>query len=210
VIRVGVVEDHPLFRDGLRNLLSAEGLEVVAESSDVAGIDVVISAAPDVVVVDLALPDGTGLDVVRRLRTELPRSRLLVLTMSADGATAGRSLAAGAHGHLVKDADPAEVVAAIRSVSAGSVVVGASVAGRLHGISDTTAFTPAAEAFPALTLRERQVLGLVADGWANTRIATELGLSDKTVANYVSSILSALHARDRAALAVLVSESTGP
>ena len=209
MISVGVVEDHPLFRDGLRNLLAAEGLEVVAESLDVSGIDVVVAAAPDVVVIDLALPDGTGLDVVRRLRTELPSSRLLVLTMSADGATASRSLAAGAHGHLVKDADPAEVVAAIRSVAAGSVVVGASVAGRLRGIGDTTAFTPAAEAFPSLTLRERQVLGLVADGWANPRIATELGLSDKTVANYVSSILSALHARDREALAVLVREKVG-
>ncbi|WP_156971523.1 response regulator [Knoellia sinensis] len=209
MIRVGVVEDHPLFRDGLRNLLAAEGLQVVAESSDVSGIDSIVSAAPDVVVVDLGLPDGTGLDVVRRLRKELSTTRLLVLTMSADGATASRSLAAGAHGHLVKDADPAEVVAAIRSVSAGSVVVGASVADRLHGISDTAAFTPAAEAFPSLTLRERQVLGLVADGWPNSRIATELGLSDKTVSNYVSSILSTLHAPNRAALSGLVREATG-
>lgn len=200
MITVGIVDDHPLFRDGLRNLLTAEQMAVIVESPDAAGVDAVVAAAPDVAVVDLSLPDGHGLDVVRRLRSDLPRTRILVLTMAADAASASRSLAAGAHGHLVKDSDPAEVVAAIRAVSAGSVVVGSSVAARLQGMTDATAYTPSAAAFPGLTLRERQVLGLVADGWNNARIARELGLSEKTVANYVSSILSTLHARDRAAL----------
>lgn len=197
---VGIIDDHPLFRDGLRNLLTAEDFRVVVEAAAVAGVEAVIAAAPDVAVVDLTLPDGSGLDAVRLLRGALPHVRILVLTMAADAASASKSLAAGAHGHLVKDSHPSEVVAAIRAVATGSVVVGSSLAGRLHGLTDTTAFTPSAADFPTLTLRERQVLGLVADGWTNAQIATELSLSGKTVANYVSSILSGLHARDRVEL----------
>lgn len=207
---VAIVDDHPLFRDGLRNLLTAQGLPVVAEARDVAGIGSVLAAAPDVVVVDLALPDGDGLDIVRELSATLPATRLLVLSMASDTTTVARALAAGAHGYLVKDSDPTEVVNAIRAVAAGSVVVGSSVAARLHGLTDPRSHTPTERDFPTLTARERQVLGLVSEGHTNGQVAHELGLTEKTVANYVSSILSTLHARDRHALAALVKTTTAP
>lgn len=205
---IAILDDHPLFRDGLRNLLVAEGLPVVAESANIAGVDALLAASPDLVIIDLGLPDGDGLDVVRRIRATTPRVRVLVLSMASDAATVARALGAGAHGFLTKDSPPAEVVSAIRAVAAGSVVVGSSVAGRLHGLTDHAAYTPTERDFPRLTSRERQVLGLVADGLTNAEVATELGLSEKTVANYVSVALSTLHARDRNALSQIVRDAS--
>jgi DNA-binding NarL/FixJ family response regulator len=205
---IAILDDHPLFRDGLRNLLVAEGLPVVAESANIAGVDALLAASPDLVIIDLGLPDGDGLDVVRRIRTTTPRTRVLVLSMASDAATVARALGAGAHGFLTKDSTPSEVVSAIRAVAAGSVVVGSSVAGRLHGLADHAAYTPTERDFPRLTARERQVLGLVADGLTNAEVATELGLSEKTVANYVSVALSTLHARDRNALSQIVRDAS--
>lgn len=207
MLRVALVEDHPLFRDGLRHLLTAAGLNVVAEAASLADAGTALAAEPDVLIVDLGLPDGHGEQVIRAAARQVPRTRVVVISMSADSGSVSRALAAGAHGYLVKDASADEVVAAIRAVAAGSLVVGASIAPRLQGADPLTAFTPGEAAFPSLTARERQVLGLIADGLTNTDIATRLSLSGKTVANYVSNLLSTLHARDRAHLARLVRRS---
>lgn len=207
MLRVALVEDHPLFRDGLRHLLTAAGLDVVAEAASLADAGTALAAEPDVLIVDLGLPDGHGEQVIRAAARQVPLTKVVVISMSADSGSVSRALAAGAHGYLVKDASAEEVVAAIRAVAAGSLVVGASIAPRLQGADPLTAFTPAESDFPSLTARERQVLGLIADGLSNTDIATRLSLSGKTVANYVSNLLSTLHARDRAHLARLVRRS---
>lgn len=203
---VGVVEDHPLFREGLRNLLESAGLAVVAEASCAAEADRVFAAAPDVIVVDLGLPDGPGEQVVADAARRSPGSRIVVLTMSADALSVARAVAAGAHGYLVKDCGADEVLAAIRAVAAGSTVMGSTIAARARAVGSVPVFAPPETDFPELTTRERQVLGLLVDGLSNAAIAAELDLSVKTVANYVSEILSTLHARDRTRLAELVRE----
>lgn len=201
---IGIVEDHPLFREGLRNLLQTAGLTVVAEAATAADAPKVFAVAPDVIVVDLGLPDAPGERVVRAAVRDCPTSRILVLTMAADASSVTHALAAGAHGYLVKDSSADEVLAAIRAVAAGSTVVGSTIAAKARDLASIPVLAPPAEDFPELTARGRQVLGLVADGLSNSAIAAELDLSAKTVANYVSEILSTLHARDRAQLADLV------
>lgn len=208
MLSVGIIEDHPLFREGLRNLLSSSGIAVVAEATSAAEADVVFAVAPDVVVVDLGLPDVPGEWVVRAAVRECPDSRIVVLTMAADALSVTRALAAGAHGYLVKDSSADEVLASIRAVAAGSSVLGSTIASKMRDLGSIPVLSPAAEDFPELTPRERQVLTLVADGLSNAVISSELGLSTKTVANYVSEILSTLHVRDRSQLAKLVAERT--
>lgn len=210
MLRVGIVEDHPLFREGLRNLLESAGMEVVAEAASAANAANVLTHHPDALVVDLGLPDGNGELIVTAAARDCPDTRILVLTMSADATSLARALAAGAHGYLVKDSGGDEVLAAIRAVVAGSTVIGSTIAARAQGLADASAFAPPALLFPELTARERQVLGLVADGRSNAEISEQLALSGKTVANYVSEILSTLHARDRGQLRDIVSERRTP
>lgn len=210
-MRIAIIEDHPLFRDSLRLLLTSAGMTVVAEAGDVAGSSAVWPTDPDIVVVDLSLPDGSGEQVVADAAEHCPKARVIVLSMAADATSVTRAFAAGAHGYLVKDASADEVVTAIRAVAAGSMVMGARVAPRLHGSDAIAALAPSEREFPGLTTRERQVLGLVADGQSNAQIADALAVSGKTVANYVSALLSSLHARDRSHLAEMVrTRRTGP
>lgn len=206
MVSVGIVEDHPLFRQGLRNLLETAGISVVAEAATATSAVDVLAQHPDVLVVDLGLPDGRGERVIRDAAGHGSGVRILVLTMSTDAASVARALGAGAHGYLAKDSSADEVVAAIRSVAAGSTIVGSTIATRAREPGETAMFAPSARAFPELTERERQVLGLVSDGLSNAEIAAHLGLSSKTVANYVSEILSTLHARDRTRLGQIVRE----
>jgi DNA-binding NarL/FixJ family response regulator len=206
MLSVGLIEDHPLFREGLRHLMVSAGISVVAEASTAAEARVVFAAQPDVIIVDLGLPDADGERVVRAAARDCPGARIVVLTMAADAASVTRALAAGAHGYLVKDSTADEVLAAIRAVAAGSTVVGSTIAAKARDLGSIPVFAPPAADFPELTVRERQVLGLIADGLSNAQIAAELALSGKTVANYVSEILSTLHARDRARLTELVRE----
>ncbi len=206
---VGLIEDHPLFREGLHQLLTSAGIAVIAEAASAAEMGSLFAVAPDVIVIDLGLPDIDGESVVRAAVRDCPKARVLVLTMAADTASVTRALAAGAHGYLVKDSSADEVLAAIHAVAAGSTVMGSTIAGKTREIGSIAMLAPPSAHFPELTARERQVLGLIADGLSNTQIAAELAISLKTVANYVSEILSTLHARDRARLADLVRERQG-
>lgn len=208
MVSVGIIEDHPLFREGLRNLLTSAGIAVVAEATSAAEADVVFEAAPDVVVVDLGLPDAPGESVVRAAVRECPNSRIVVLSMAADALSVSRALAAGANAYLVKDSSADEVLASIRAVATGSSVLGSTIASKMRDLGSIPVLSPTAEDFPELTPRERQVLTLVADGLSNAAISSELGLSTKTVANYVSEILSTLHVRDRAQLTKVVEKRT--
>ncbi|MGN6577569.1 MAG: response regulator [Nocardioides sp.] len=206
-LRVVVVDDHPVFRQGLRFLLEDLGVVVVAEAADgAAGVDAVLDHRPDVVLMDLQMPGVSGVEATRRLTAELPEVKVLVLTMVDDDQAVFAAVRAGALGYLLKGAGAAEIGRALASIAAGDGVFGADVARRLRTFfSGGTAAT--AVPFPALSDREREVLALIAEGASNGDIARRLFLSDKTVRNYVSSIFTKLGVDNRSAAIVLAREA---
>jgi DNA-binding NarL/FixJ family response regulator len=200
VVRVVIVDDHPLFREGLRAALeSAEGIQVVAEAETAGAVpDTVAQHRPDVVVMDLSLPDGSGLEATRRLQELSPEAPVLMLTMADDDGTLLAALQAGARGYLVKGAGRDEVLHAVRTVAAGGAVFGGDVATRITAMLTGSRARDAGQLFPALTARECEVLDLVARGMDNRRIARELYLAEKTVRNHVTHIFDKLHVVTRA------------
>jgi DNA-binding NarL/FixJ family response regulator len=195
VIRVLVVDDHPLFRAGVTGLLaSVDDTEVVAGVADgEAAVREAVLTRPDVVLMDLTLPGMSGLEATRRIVRASPETAVLVLSMLDDDESVLAAMRAGARGYVPKGAGQEELLAALRAVAAGGAVFGAAVAGRMLAALDRTP----APAFPELTDRESEVLSLMAEGWDNRRIAAELQVSSKTVANHVSHVLTKLQARDR-------------
>lgn len=198
-LRVVIVEDHPVYRAGLRAAIEADpGLDLVAEAATGhTGVRTIAETQPDVAVVDLHLPDISGIEVTRTVTATAAHSTsVLVLTMLEDDDSLFAALRAGATGYLLKGADQDDIVRAIRSVAAGDSVLGPGVSRRVLGFFAGTE-RKAPEAFPHLTERERQVLELIAAGRSNPAIARDLGLTLKTVRNYVSIILTKLHVSDR-------------
>jgi DNA-binding NarL/FixJ family response regulator len=193
-----LVDDHPVFRNGLRALLEASGIDVIGEAAT--GADAVILAAklsPDVVLMDIGLPDMSGVEAVAQILAARPATRVLVVSLYQDDGSVDHALRAGARGYVVKDAPAEEVVSAVQAVASGSAVIGASLAGRLTDLVHGHDGWLPEQDFPSLTTRERQILGLVAKGLTNSAIAERLGLSGKTVANYVSVVLAKIDATDR-------------
>jgi DNA-binding NarL/FixJ family response regulator len=193
--RVLIVDDHPVFRQGLATLLSATGIDVVGEAASAEeAIRLATSLEPDVVLMDLGLPDASGVHATEVICASLDSTRVVVVTMHDDDGTVRSAFAAGATGFVVKDATSAEILAAVDAAVLGARLIGSGV---------TTSLT-AGNAVPhdpwagyRLSPRERQVADLVAKGLGNRIIATRLGLSGKTVANYVSALLLKLGADDR-------------
>jgi DNA-binding NarL/FixJ family response regulator len=196
-IRVLVADDHPMFRDGLRTLLrDADGVELVGEATT--GEEAVVRALdlqPDVVVMDLQMPDVNGIEATRRITAASPHVSVLVLTMFEDDDSVFSAMRAGARGYLLKGAAQEEILRAVAAVAAGDAIFGPSVATRL--IEFFAAERPP-QPFPELTEREREVLELLAQGKSNQNIARELFLSSKTIRNHVSNIFTKLHVADRA------------
>ncbi|KXF85084.1 LuxR family transcriptional regulator [Rhodococcus ruber Chol-4] len=206
-IAVAVVDDHPVFRLGLVALLGTlDGIEVVAQASSVAEALEVITADVDVVLMDLELGDGSGIEATRLLLGRFPELRVLVVTMHEDEDSLVASVRAGARGYLVKGADPSGVERAIRAVADGEVIVGAAVAAKAIGAMAASR-TLAPTVFPELTDREREVLDLMARGHDNATIARRLVLSPKTVRNHVSNVLGKLGAADRSTAIVQAREA---
>jgi len=191
VIRVLVVDDHPMFREGLRGLLATvpdvEVLDAVGDGDE--AVRRARELAPDVVLMDLNLPGTPGLEAIRRIARQPDPPAVLVLTMVDDDDSVTAALQVGARGYLLKGAVQEEILAAIRAVAGGGAVFGAGAAERvLAGRHRYNA---------QLTDREAEVLALVAAGRSNAEIAAELGLSLKTVQNHVSKVLAKLQVRDR-------------
>ena len=197
-LRVLVVDDHPLFRFGVCTLLDAEaGIEVVGEAST--GVNAVEAAAalrPGVVVMDLHLPDLSGIQATRHIVTASPDTGVLMLTMADESESVFAAMRAGARGYLLKDAEPDEIIRAVRAVARREAIFGPDIANRVLAFFNQP---PASEpVFPELTGREREVLSLIAAGHSNSVIATTLCLSPKTVRNHISNVFAKLHVADRA------------
>jgi len=205
VIRVVLVDDHPLFRDGVVGLLRATpDTEVVGIGGS--GTEAVALAAelrPDVLVLDLHMPGGGGVEATRRIRAADPDARILVLTMDDADARVVAAVRAGARGYLLKESEPEELLHAIAAVARGEAVFGSALAGRLAGWFAADRAAP----FAGLTAREREVLALVARGLGNAAIAERLGLAPKTVRNLVSALLVKLQVTDRSAAIVKAREA---
>jgi DNA-binding NarL/FixJ family response regulator len=207
-LTVLIADDHPIFREGLRLLLETEdGVQVVGEAETTsAAVDAAADLRPDVVLLDVDMPEDGGLAALPRLRTAAPDAAVVMLTMMDDDATLAAALGAGARGYLLKGVGRSEVVAALRSVAAGGSVYGAGIAERVvDRFLAGDAMQP--PALPELSDRERQVVGLVGEGLANGVIAQRLFLSPKTVRNLVSSAMGKLQVPDRAALVVRAREA---
>jgi DNA-binding NarL/FixJ family response regulator len=197
--RVLLVDDHPLFLDGVRAALASQPeIEIVAEAHTVAEAHALAAEhVPDVVLMDLNLPDGSGIDATRDLLASHPDVRVLVITMSAEDDAVVAAMRNGARGYVVKGAGRADLIGAVTTVAAGGAVFSPTVAARLGDFFSGLAAQPGRELFPQLSEREREVLDLVARGYDNRRIAGALFLSDKTVRNHVSTILTKLDVADR-------------
>jgi DNA-binding NarL/FixJ family response regulator len=201
-IRVLIIDDHQMVRQGLRTFLDVQDdIEVVGEAADgEAGVRVAAEVAPDVVLLDLRMPDSDGVAALNRLREEGSAARVLVVTSFTDPATVLPALRAGAAGYVYKDVDPQALAAAIRAVHAGHVLLHPDVA-RLLISALPYAGAPGGGGTAAprdrLTARELEVLAELARGRSNREIARKLGLAEKTVKTHVSAILGKLGVQDR-------------
>jgi len=198
-LRVLVADDHLIFRDGLRALLSSvPDAELVGEAATgEEAVALASSLQPDLVLMDLQMPDLNGIEATRRILRDSPHIRVLVVTMFEDDSSVLAAMRAGARGFVLKGATHSEMARAIRAVGEGEVIFSPAIAARL--MEYFASFRPAAmpQVFPELSDREREVLDLIAQGHKNPDIAMRLVLSPKTVRNHVTNILSKLQVADR-------------
>jgi DNA-binding NarL/FixJ family response regulator len=199
-LNILIADDHPLFRKGMTALLeSMPGIQVVGEAaSGREAVELAASLKPDVVLMDLQMPDGNGLSATREITRAQPDIRILVITLFEDDDSIFAALKAGARGYILKDADEDEMMRAIRSAGEGEAIFSPPVAARLIDFFTENSHHEPAAAFPELTDREREILSLIARGDTNAAIAARLFLSIKTVRNHVSNIYSKLQVADRA------------
>jgi DNA-binding NarL/FixJ family response regulator len=209
-IRILIADDHPLFRTGLRALLdSVPDTEVIGEAET--GTEAVALArtlTPDVVVMDLNMPDLNGIEATRQIVRDTRDVHVLVMTMHEDDESVFAALRAGARGYQLKGAIQDETLRAIRAVANGEAILGPVIAVRLQSFLTAPPTADPNDAFPQLTERELDVLNLLAERQSNSDIAAKLFLSQKTVRNYVSGILAKLQVADRAE-ARLVARAAG-
>ena len=200
-----VVDDHDLFRTGLRNLLEEEGVNVVGEAENGENaIRLASDLTPDVVIMDLNMPGAGGVETTRRLSSLAPLSRVVVLTISADDDDVMNAVMAGACGYLLKDSSIQELIAGIRAASEGESLISPQIAAKvLQRLRAQSKDVDAAETIRAeLSDRELEVLKLIANGKDNAQIARELFISPKTVKNHISNILMKLQIENRIQAAV--------
>lgn len=208
-IRLVLVDDSQVVRMGLRSLLATETrVEIIGEAGSVASaVETCARLRPEVVLLDIRLPDGTGFDACRQILAKLPDTRVLVLTSVADETLVDEAIRAGAHGYLLKEIDGRGLLQAIFDVAEGKSILDPAVTARViqlvKGGSSATR-----DALAVLSPQERKVLALIAEGQTNKEVASGLGLAEKTVKNYLSNIFEKLHVSRRSqAAAMFVRES---
>jgi len=208
-LRILVVDDHDDFRRGLRALLDAtESLVVVGVATNGAtAVSMALDLQPDVIVMDLHMPELNGIEATERIVRSSPHIGVLVVTMMEDEESVFSAVRAGARGYLLKGARRPEIIRSIEAVGAGEVIFGPGIAERMMSYFKGVRSKPAPDLFPQLTDRERMVLARIAAGLENAEIAAELGVSTKTVRNHASNIFAKLQVAHRAQAIVLAREA---
>lgn len=203
-----LVDDSEVVRTGLRTLLGTEpSIRLVGEASNVAdGVAACAQLRPNVVLLDIRLPDGTGLDACRQMLKLAPETRVLILTSVVDNAMVDEAIRAGAHGYLLKEIDGRGLVNAIREVAAGKSILDPAVTARVMQMVKSGGGGGGRDALASLSPQEKRVLALIAEGCTNKEVAAKLGLSEKTVKNYLSTVFEKLHVSRRAEAAVIYAQ----
>lgn len=199
-IRVLLADDHALFREGMRALMaSLETVEVIGEAETGAkALQLALELRPDVVLMDIQMPDMNGIEATRRLVEASPDTRVIMLTMYQDDESVFAAMRAGARGYVLKGARQQELMRAVQTAAGGGALFSPGIAERILVFFQTSRRDLPLNVFPDLTEREREVLDLIAGGMGNSDIARRLGISGKTVRNHVTNIFSKLHVTDRA------------
>jgi len=209
-IKVFLLDDHEIVRRGLADLLdSVEGIEVVGEAATAAAaLNRIIAVRPHVAVLDARLPDGSGIDVCRDIRSAVPETRCLILTSYDDDEAIFAAVMAGASGYLLKEIRGTNLIEAIREVAAGRSLLDPAVTERV--LTRLRSGEPEDKRLSSLTPRDKEILGLIADGLTNRQIGEQLFLAEKTVKNYVSGLLAKLGMERRTQAAVFGAEVRKP
>jgi two-component system response regulator DevR len=206
ILRIFLLDDHEVVRRGIADLLTAvPGFEIVGEAGTVEqALSRILAVRPDVAVLDARLPDGSGIDVCREIRSQLPETHCLILTSYDDEDAVLASVLAGASGYVLKEVRGSGLVDSIRQVAMGRSLIAPEVIARV--MDRVRNGTPNDAKLASLTDREREVLDLIAEGLTNRQIAERLFLAEKTVKNYVSSLLAKLSMQRRTQAAVFGAE----
>lgn len=208
-VRLVLVDDSQVVRMGLRSLLSTEPrVDIIGEAGTVAtAVETCVRLRPEVVLLDIRLPDGTGFDACRQILAQLPDTRVLVLTSVADETLVDEAIRAGAHGYLLKEIDGRGLLQAVFDVAEGKSILDPAVTARVIQLVKGGS-SASRDALAILSPQERKVLALIAEGQTNKEVANGLGLAEKTVKNYLSNIFEKLHVSRRSqAAAMFVRES---
>jgi two-component system response regulator DevR len=205
-IRLVLVDDSEVVRMGLRALIGTDpALEILGEAGTAAlGIQTCVHLRPDVALLDIRLPDGTGFEVCRQVLKEVPTLRVLILTSVADDTLVEEAIRSGAHGYLLKEIDGRGLVQAIHDVAAGKSILDPAVTARVMQFVRSGGVTD--NALATLSPQEKRVLALIAEGLTNKEVAAQLNLSDKTVKNYLSTVFEKLHVSRRSEAAVIYAQ----
>ena len=208
-LRVLIADDHPLFREGMHGLLdSVAETEVVGEATT--GAEAIIQARalqPDVILMDIKMPGINGIEATREIVAASPHISILMVTMLEDDESVFAAMRAGARGYVLKGANQAEILRAIRAVASGEAIFGPGIAKRVLSFFAAARPTIPSRVFPELSERETELLALMAQGHSNQEIAEQLGLTLKTVRNHVSNIFSKLQVADRAQAVIRAREA---
>lgn len=203
-LRLVIVDDSEVVRMGLKTLLEGDRtLQLVGEAGSVASaVEVALQTKPDLVLLDIRLPDGTGFDACRRILEKLPDTRVLILTSVAEETMVDDAIRAGANGYLLKEVNGRALIQAIHDVAAGKSILDPAITERVLSIIRSNA-PGTRSTLDALSPQERRVLALIAEGRTNKEVAAEMGLAEKTVKNYLSTVFEKLHVSRRSQAAAL-------
>ena len=207
VVKLLIVDDSELVRTGLRTLLGVErAIQIVGEAANVAlATTTALRLKPDVVLMDIRLPDGTGFDACRLILQQLPETRVLFLTSVVDDKLVDEAIHSGGHGYLLKEIDGRGLVQAILDVAAGKSILDPAVTARVMNLVKTGANQP--KVLDSLSPQERRVLALIAEGKTNKEVGTAMNLSEKTVKNYLANVFDKLGINTRTQAAIIYAQS---